>query len=250
MLKRLGRRPSPTTVIACLALFFAVAGGSAIALQGRNTVDSGDIKKGAVKTSDIANNAVTTKKIKANAVRTGDIQNGQVRPADLAADEAYHRVGTPGNPGFEIGGDADCIWGEATMPPQGDPFNEPAFYKDSGGIVRLTGAVMSLSGPGGDAACDEVEDFIVFRLPEGYRPPEVVAYPSGGAPVPIIVTGEVPLTSPSGVVPPGSVLIQGPSPSVLDVVTFRAAGTGTGLPRRGGTDRLTPEMLEMLGFDG
>ena len=54
------RRPSPTTVIACLALFFAVAGGSAIALKGRNSVDSGDIKPKAVKTSDIANNAVTT----------------------------------------------------------------------------------------------------------------------------------------------------------------------------------------------
>src|SRR6187455_2148954 len=94
------RRTNPSTVIACLALFFAVAGGSAIALKGKNTVDSGDIKKGQVKTSDLANNAVTTKKIK----------NGQVRPADLAADEAFHKVGTPGNPSFGNGGEGDCLW--------------------------------------------------------------------------------------------------------------------------------------------
>ena len=77
----MAKRPNPTTVIACLALFFAVAGGSAIALQGRNSVDSGDIKKGNVKTSDIRNNAVTTKKIKNNHVRAADIQNNAVGPA-------------------------------------------------------------------------------------------------------------------------------------------------------------------------
>ena len=97
MLKKLGR-PSPAIVIACLALFFAVAGGSAIALQGSNTVDSGDIKPKAVKTSDIANNAVTTKKIKNNHVRaadiqnnavgTGEIRNGQVRNGDIVPAEA------------------------------------------------------------------------------------------------------------------------------------------------------------------
>ena len=249
MLKRLGHRPSPTTVIACLALFFAVAGGSAIALQGRNTVDSGDIKKGAVKTSDIANNAVTTKKIKANGVRSGDIQDGQVRPADLAADPPYRKIGAPGNPAFEVGGDADCIWTEAIQPPVGDPFNEPAFYKDSRGIVRITGTVMASPGPGGDNACDEVPDFIVFTLPEEYRPPEVVAFPSiAGAP--IIVTGQQALISPGGIVPAGSVLVQGAGPIVpLDPITYRAAGTGTGLPRRGETGRITAETLEALGFE-
>ena len=120
MTKKLGR-PSPATVIACLALFFAVAGGSAIALQGRNSVDSGDIKPKAVKTSDIANNAVTTKKIKNNHVRaadiqnnavgTGEIRNGQVRAANIAPAENVRLVGTPGNPTFATGGEGDCIWG-------------------------------------------------------------------------------------------------------------------------------------------
>src|ERR671916_3119764 len=98
------RRPSPATVIACLALFFAL-GGSAIALQGRNSVNSGDIKPKAVKTSDIANNAVTTRKIKNNHVRaadiqnnavgTGEIRNGQVRTGDIAPAENIHLVGAP-----------------------------------------------------------------------------------------------------------------------------------------------------------
>ena len=118
MFKKLGR-PSPATVIACLALFFAVAGGSAIALPGRNSVDSGDIKPKAVKTSDIANNAVTTKKIKNNHVRAADIQNnavgtgeirdGQVRTGDLAAQEAFHLVGQPGEPAFSNGVEGDCL---------------------------------------------------------------------------------------------------------------------------------------------
>ena len=112
------RRPSPTTVIACLALFFAVAGGSAIALQGRNSVDSGDIKRLAVKVSDIANNAVTTRKIRKNHVRASDVQNdaigtgelrdGQVRVADLAPAEPMRLLGAVGQPSFGNGGQEDC----------------------------------------------------------------------------------------------------------------------------------------------
>src|SRR5918998_4949469 len=120
------KRPSPTTTIACLALFFAIAGGSAIALQGRNSVDSGDIKAKAVKTSDIANNAVTTKKIKNNHVRGGDIQNnavgsgeirnGQIAAADVANQQAYQIVGQAGQPTFNTGGEGDCLWLNAVSP--------------------------------------------------------------------------------------------------------------------------------------
>lgn len=57
-----------------LALFLAVGGGSAFALAGRNTVDSGDIRNRQVKTADIANNAVTRAKIK-NAASGSDAVN-------------------------------------------------------------------------------------------------------------------------------------------------------------------------------
>src|ERR671917_146835 len=151
MSKRIKGRPSPTTVIACLALFFAIAGGSAIALQGRNSVDSGDLKRNAVKTSDIANNAVTTRKIRNNHVRTGDIRNGQVRPADIAPAENVHLVGTAGNAPFGNGGEGDCIW--SATPPSPLPYRlgAPGYYKDSLGFVHLTGVVFAQDGPGGDA---------------------------------------------------------------------------------------------------
>jgi hypothetical protein len=51
-------------VASALALFFAIGGGTAaIALQGKNRVDSGDIKNRAVKTRDLANNAATGAKV-------------------------------------------------------------------------------------------------------------------------------------------------------------------------------------------
>jgi hypothetical protein len=250
MLKQIGRRTSPATVIACLALFFAIAGGSAIALKGKNTVDSGDIKKGQVKTSDIANNAVTTKKIKGNAVRTSDIQNGQVRKADLAPDEPFHKVGTPGNPPFGNGGDGDCIWTELTQPPIGDPFNEPSFYKDAHGVVRLTGALASTDGPGGDGTCDDQEDGFIFTLPAGYRPPEIMAFTSLGTEQ-IVVIGSQDVVAPGVFLPAGTVALSGVSATslILDEVSFRAAGPSTGLPRRGGTAHISAEMASMLGLD-
>jgi hypothetical protein len=239
------RRPSPTTVIACLALFFAVAGGSAIALKGKNTVDSGDIKKGQVKTSDIANNAVTTKKIKGNAVRTSDIQNGQVRPGDLAPEEAFHIVGAPGEPTFGNGGEGDCIWTSArtVLANFGNP---AAFYRDARGVVHVVGAVVSQDGPGGDGACDAgsatpeaLEDSRIFTLPAGYRPADIGLPVIGtlsltdsalaiiGATSDIVLQATLPI--------PAGAVINGLGDEQilsLDGVTFRAAGPGTGLPRR------------------
>ena len=55
----LKRLPSPGLVVGVVALIAALS-GTAIALPGKNTVDSGDIKKGAVKTSDIARGTVQT----------------------------------------------------------------------------------------------------------------------------------------------------------------------------------------------
>jgi hypothetical protein len=70
-------RPSPAMVVAFVALLAALS-GTAVALPGTNTVDSGDIKQGAVKTKDIANGAVTTKKLKNGAVATKKLKNGAV----------------------------------------------------------------------------------------------------------------------------------------------------------------------------
>jgi hypothetical protein len=70
--RHLRRRPSPATVISIVALFVAI-GGTAYALPGTNTVNSGDIINGQVKNQDLHGDAVAS----------GKIENGQVRQVDL-----------------------------------------------------------------------------------------------------------------------------------------------------------------------
>jgi hypothetical protein len=70
-MRRISGRPSPAMAVAFIALLAALS-GTAVALPGKNTVDSGDIKKGNVKSSDLA----------ANAVRGGKVRNGSLTGAD------------------------------------------------------------------------------------------------------------------------------------------------------------------------
>jgi hypothetical protein len=69
----LKRLPSPALAVAFVALIAALS-GTAIALPGKNTVDSGDIKKGAVKGKDIGKNAVSGSKVKGNSLTGSDIK--------------------------------------------------------------------------------------------------------------------------------------------------------------------------------
>lgn len=59
-------------VVGYVALFFAFTGG-AYALEGRNTVDSGDIKNGEVRKPDIRNNAVTSAAVARDSLTGSDI---------------------------------------------------------------------------------------------------------------------------------------------------------------------------------
>jgi len=65
MKSRVQQHLSFANVASALALFLAITGGTtAIALSGKNSVDSGDIKNGNVRTRDLAGNAVTGKKVR------------------------------------------------------------------------------------------------------------------------------------------------------------------------------------------
>jgi hypothetical protein len=55
--------PGPGVVVALVALVAAL-GGTAVALPGKNTVDSGDVKANAIKASDIAAGAVGGSEVK------------------------------------------------------------------------------------------------------------------------------------------------------------------------------------------
>jgi hypothetical protein len=76
------RRPSPAMGVAFVALVAALS-GTAVALPGVNTVDSGDIKNGQVKGKDIRKNAVTGVKIKNGAVGSADVKNNGLTGADI-----------------------------------------------------------------------------------------------------------------------------------------------------------------------
>ena len=75
-------RPSPAMVVAFIALLAALS-GTATALQGKNTVDSGDIKNGVVKSDDIKNGGVGSKDVKNGGVTTDDLKNNDVGSGDV-----------------------------------------------------------------------------------------------------------------------------------------------------------------------
>jgi hypothetical protein len=65
---RIGRRPSPALVLACLAL--------AIALSGTGIAASTQVPNNSVGTSQLKNDAVTSPKIKSGAVQSSEIKDG------------------------------------------------------------------------------------------------------------------------------------------------------------------------------
>lgn len=80
-MQQLRKHLSPATVLAAIAVFFALAGG-AYAL-GKNSVGSKQLKKNAVTTAKIKKNAVTTTKIKSKAVTAAKLGDGSVTTGKL-----------------------------------------------------------------------------------------------------------------------------------------------------------------------
>lgn len=79
------RRHLRQNAVAYVALYFALA-GSAVALQGRNSVDSGDIINKQVKSRDLAKNAAKSGKIAPDAISGASVLDGSLGGADI--DEA------------------------------------------------------------------------------------------------------------------------------------------------------------------
>src|SRR5688572_4208077 len=81
-------RPSPSMLVALMALFVAFSGNAIGAGGGKlppNSVGSREIKTGAVKGSELATNSVVGPKIRGGAVGAGDLAPGSVGPTTLAA---------------------------------------------------------------------------------------------------------------------------------------------------------------------
>jgi hypothetical protein len=140
--------PSPAMAVAFVALLAALS-GTAIALPGSNTVDSGDIINGQVKGKDIRNNAVTAKKVKNDSLTGLDINEstlGQVPSANTAgsANTATTANGVAAN-------------GVNTAAIVDDAVTGPKIAADAVGASELKGTYAAVSG-GVPAAADTFVD--------------------------------------------------------------------------------------------
>ena len=68
--------------VAFVALLAALS-GTAIALPGTSSVDSGDIKNGTIRGKDIHKNAVTGKKVKNGAIKSADVGDDSLTGTDI-----------------------------------------------------------------------------------------------------------------------------------------------------------------------
>lgn len=85
-MRRLSRRLTYANVVSTLALFLALGGATALAVNQlpRKSVGAEQLRPGAVTAPKIRKHAVTAPKVKALAIKSGKIANGAVRTTKLA----------------------------------------------------------------------------------------------------------------------------------------------------------------------
>jgi hypothetical protein len=150
-------RVTYANVMATLAVFAVILGGTAIALPGRGSVTKNDIRKNAVRSKHLQAGAVTAEDVRDGAIGAAEVADGSIGgaevgdgsigAADLAATTFSEPVfrnawGSYGNFPFEIG-------------------------LDPLGFVHFRGGVSQTSPAQPD---------IVFTLPGGMRPAHVATF--------------------------------------------------------------------------
>jgi hypothetical protein len=109
--------PSPAMVVALIALISGLA-GTAVALQGRNSVKSSDIAPGNVRSSDIDRKAVKGSRLAPNSVDSAKLKPGAVSSRDMdffRAGGAFAAVTTTSGAPVDLGGPRVTV----TVPPNG-----------------------------------------------------------------------------------------------------------------------------------
>ena len=224
MKRIIDRRPTPATVISCLALFVSLGGVSYGVATG--FIDTREIKDETVRSKDVRNNSMRTQDVRNNEVRGRDIRNSTVISRDVGLNsltgsdimetslEAVPRADTLD--GIDSAGfvRADSA-GFAAIPlgPAGsNAFGEPVaqFDVDPFRYAHLEGVVVS-----------DNSTQALATLPVGARPganKRFVVYSDASSPEPALVT-----VQPDGdIVPDESVALN--DELSLDGITFRVAG--------------------------
>lgn len=79
-------RPTPALIVSMVALVAAMS-GAAVALPGKSTVNSGDIKDGGVKSADIKPDAVGSKHVKGKSIQGSDVQDDALKGKQIFEDK-------------------------------------------------------------------------------------------------------------------------------------------------------------------
>jgi hypothetical protein len=186
-MRRIRQHLSFANVASAIALFVALGGGTAVALNGSNTVQSDDLGPGAqVKAPDVA----------ANAVNGANVKDGSLGIGDLSANARVHKLefdapaNTPKTPLATIGNaqlSAQCLGGPGVFVYLKNVSTKTGtmnvFFTDqqsSNGSIQLhssgqfvgTGAEFTIDGNDNSAtggigagAFDRSEGQVVFRTP-------------------------------------------------------------------------------------
>jgi hypothetical protein len=233
-MRRIRRHLSFANVASGIALFVALSGGTAVALQGMNTVDSGDIINDEVRSPDVRNDnlgpggGLQAVDLRQGSVGTSEAANNSLTGTDVdeatlnLAAEDWHEVGAAGEPPFNTTG--SCAWGNFDS-----GHLTAAFLRDRSGFVHLKGTV---DADASTLDCDFSAsiDRVIFRLPAGYRPAARAAYAvqSGTGASRVDVDGPE-FVSGFGL---GAVVAQGSASAAnafvtLDGISFRCAPSGS-----------------------
>jgi hypothetical protein len=220
-MRRIRSHLTYANVMATIAVFLVLSGGTAVALSGTDTVQSDDLGPGSqVKAPDVAANAVNGTDVVDNSISGADVNESSL---GLGA-EPLRFVGDTGQPQFTSNG--HCRWKNF------DPnFAQASFRRDRLGFVHLLGVVDVDSVGTGDNACpgfpDSIGNYIIFVLPPGFRPEfrEVHVTLTNGAlgRVNIDTTGAVRIESPT-------TWPNAKSWVALDGISFRCVSGDSGCP--------------------
>jgi hypothetical protein len=148
MRHRLRSRLTYANVMATIAVFLVLSGGTAVALNGANTVFSDDIVNGEVKNPDLADNSVASGKIADGRVLNPDlgpnaVTSAKVANESLTGDDVFN--------GSLTG--ADIADGALT----GDDVDESS-------IAQVPNAALGGIGRSGTGNCDPGADFFTCRF--------------------------------------------------------------------------------------